>query len=103
MVLFLFMAFNLGLLALAAGAFVLVWSLRNSDVGSNIARAVGVIISVLALISLVYLGSDLMRAMTGGHNIQRPAGMPVPPPQPSMQGHVQQTITKPAQPAQKGQ
>lgn len=96
MLLFLFIAFNLGLLALAAGVALLIWSLRTKEIGSPLAKAAGAIVSVLALFGVIYLTFNIVSAMTEKPMMPPPGSGPMHPgmerpgmEKPGMQGHGQ--------------
>lgn len=77
MLLFLFIAFNLGLLALAAGVALLIWSFRNNDVGSQLAKATGAVVGILALAGIIYLTFNIVSALTEKPMMPPPGSAPM--------------------------
>lgn len=99
MLLFLFIAFNLGLLALAAGVLLSIWGLRTNEIGATTAKIAGILISVLAIAGLSYLGANMVRALADQpappqrHEVPRPVqGAEKPNAQPKSE------MDKPAKP-----
>ena len=67
-------AFEIGLIALAAGIALILWSIRNEEKRANIARICGYIIAILAIFNMLCISYYIVRYWHEGY-FQTPAGI----------------------------